>query len=63
MRRATINGLPRALMLDADGGLIGAMSLEIAGGEIVAVNSIVNPDKLRHLGPVGDMVALLRGDR
>jgi RNA polymerase sigma-70 factor (TIGR02957 family) len=62
MRRATINGLPGALMLDADGGLVGAMSLEIAGEEIVAVNSIVNPDKLRHLGPVGDMLALLRGD-
>jgi len=61
MRRATINGLPGALMLDAEGGVIGAMSLEIAGGEIVAVNSIVNPEKLRHLGPVGDMLALLRG--
>ncbi|MGC1165903.1 MAG: RNA polymerase subunit sigma-24, partial [Solirubrobacterales bacterium] len=60
MRRATVNRLPGALMFDADGGLIGAMSLEIAGEEIVAVNSIVNPDKLRHLGPVGDMLALLR---
>jgi hypothetical protein len=25
------------------------------------VRSIVNPDKLRHLGPVGDLGALLRG--
>ena len=62
MRRATINGLPGALMLDPEGGVIGAMSLEIAGGEIVAVNSVVNPEKLGHLGPVGDMVALLRRD-
>jgi hypothetical protein len=63
MRRATINGLPGALLLDAGGGLIGAISLEVAGGEIVGVNSIVNPDKLRHLGRVGDMRGMLRRDR
>jgi RNA polymerase sigma factor (sigma-70 family) len=63
MRRATINGLPGALMLDAEGGVIGAMSLEVAAGEIVAVNSVVNPEKLRHLGPVGDLLGLLRRDR
>jgi RNA polymerase sigma-70 factor (ECF subfamily) len=35
-------------------------ALEIAGGEIVALNSVVNPDKLGHLGPVADTRALLR---
>jgi hypothetical protein len=28
--------------------------------QIQAVSSIVNPDKLRHLGPVADLRALLR---
>ena len=31
------------------------MALDIAGGQITSINSIVNPDKLRHLGPVGDL--------
>lgn len=62
MRRAGVNGQPGALFLDGDGGLIAAMSLDISGERIVGVNSVVNPDKLRHLGPVGDIWALLRGD-
>ena len=37
------------------------MVLEIADGRVQALNSIVNPDKLRHLGPVGDLGELLRG--
>jgi|GEM_PF-4675793 len=63
MRRATINGLPGTLMLDGAGRLIGAMSVEAAGGEIVGVNSVVNPEKLRHLGQVGDMWGMLGADR
>jgi RNA polymerase sigma-70 factor (ECF subfamily) len=37
--------------------------LEIADGEIVGIRSIVNPEKLAHLGPVGDAVAILRANR
>jgi RNA polymerase sigma-70 factor (ECF subfamily) len=36
------------------------MVLDAAEGQIQAVSSIVNPDKLRHLGPVADLRALLR---
>jgi RNA polymerase sigma-70 factor, ECF subfamily len=36
------------------------MSLDVAEGQIQAVSSIVNPDKLRHLAPVADLRALLR---
>jgi hypothetical protein len=39
------------------------MALDIAGGEIREVSSIVNPDKLRHLGEVADMRTVLRRDR
>ena len=31
----------------------------VAGARVQTVRSIVNPDKLRHLGPVGDLSALL----
>lgn len=37
------------------------MSLDVEGGAVRAIRSIVNPDKLVHLGPVGDLNALLRG--
>jgi RNA polymerase sigma-70 factor (ECF subfamily) len=36
------------------------MILDVAEGQVQGVNSIVNPDKLRHLGPVADLAALLR---
>jgi RNA polymerase sigma-70 factor (ECF subfamily) len=54
IRVAVINGQPGALALDPDGRLIGAVCLDIAEGQVQTVRSIVNPDKLRHLGPVVD---------
>jgi RNA polymerase sigma-70 factor (TIGR02957 family) len=61
LRPVEVNGQPGALALDADGNLIGVMALDVAGRQIRSVVSIVNPDKLQHLGPVGDLGALLRG--
>ena len=63
LRFAHINGAPGALLLDGEQRLIGVWVIEVAGGEIAAINSIVNPDKLRHLGPVADFSSLLRGSR
>ena len=59
-RREEINGQPGALFFDREGKLAGVMILEVADGQIHAVSSIVNPDKLQHLGPVADLRALLR---
>jgi hypothetical protein len=39
-------------MLDGAGALIGVMALDIAEGQVQGTRSIVNPDKLGHLGPV-----------
>ena len=39
--------------------MIGVMALDIAGGQVQAVSAIVNPDKLRHIGPIGDLRGLL----
>ncbi|HEX2411804.1 MAG TPA: RNA polymerase sigma-70 factor [Solirubrobacteraceae bacterium] len=63
LRQVEINGEPGALLLDREGNLIGVWSLEIAGGEIRSLRSVVNPDKLGHLGPVADVQALLGGSR
>ena len=43
-----VNGMPGALIRE-DGRVVTAMSLDFAGGRITSVNSVVNPDKLRHL--------------
>ena len=60
LRLAEVNGGPGALYLDGQQRLIAVMALDIAGGQITSISSIVNPDKLRHLGPVGDFTSLLR---
>jgi RNA polymerase sigma-70 factor (ECF subfamily) len=60
LRPATVNGQPGAEYVDADGRLLGVMALDIAEGQIQAIHSVVNPEKLGHLGPVGDAQELLR---
>ena len=62
-RRVEVNGAPGALYLDAEQRLIGVMALDIAGGQITSISSIANPDKLAHLGPVGDLGSLVRSAR
>jgi hypothetical protein len=39
------------------------LALEMASGQITSLRSIVNPDKLMHLGTVADLAALLRSAR
>jgi RNA polymerase sigma-70 factor (ECF subfamily) len=51
---AEVNGQPGAIAYDQAGGLISVLSLDIADGLMQTVHSIVNPDKLRHLGPISD---------
>jgi RNA polymerase sigma-70 factor (ECF subfamily) len=58
--RVELNGGPGALFVDAEQRLMGACAIDIADGRITRINGIVNPDKLRHLGPVGDFAWLLR---
>jgi RNA polymerase sigma factor (sigma-70 family) len=59
-RLAWVNGRPGAVSYDAEGRVINVIELDIADGRVQAIRSVVNPDKLRHLGPVSD-VALLQG--
>src|ERR687889_411626 len=59
-RREQVNGQPGALVFDRAGRLLSVAILDIAEGQIQGVSAIANPDKLRHLGPVADLRALLR---
>jgi RNA polymerase sigma-70 factor (ECF subfamily) len=48
------------LSLDAEGRVINVMSLDVDAGRIQAIRSVVNPDKLGHLGEVSDAARLDR---
>jgi RNA polymerase sigma-70 factor (ECF subfamily) len=58
-----VNGGPGALFLDKQQRLIGVVALDIAGSQITSISGIVNPDKLMHLGPLGDYTSLSRSAR
>ena len=60
---AEINGMPGAMIFDSQDQLFGVIGLDIADGEIQAIRSIVNPDKLRHLASVSDLGARIRESR
>jgi RNA polymerase sigma-70 factor (ECF subfamily) len=56
IRPVEVNGHPGALGLDGQQRVLYALSLDIAEGQIQGIRSIVNPDKLRHLGAVSDLL-------
>ncbi len=55
-----INGQPGAMFLDPDGNLVNVFALDIAEGRVRTVRSVINPEKLRHLGPLADVPRLRR---
>jgi RNA polymerase sigma-70 factor (ECF subfamily) len=63
LRPVEVNGGPGALFVDAQQRLIAVVALDVADGQITGINAIVNPDKLMHLGPVGDFTSLVRSAR
>jgi RNA polymerase sigma-70 factor (TIGR02957 family) len=50
LQRTTVNGQPGAEYVDREGRLIGLMTLDIVDGRIQTMRSVVNPEKLGHLG-------------
>jgi len=52
---ARINGQPGAVVRDLDGLVVTVIALDIVGGAIGTVRSIVNPDKIGHLGAVSPL--------
>jgi RNA polymerase sigma-70 factor (ECF subfamily) len=50
MERAQVNGQPGLLAFDAEGRLINVLALDVVDGVVQTVRSIINPDKLGHLG-------------
>ena len=45
-----VNGQPGLRAFDSGGRLLAVLGLDVEGGRVVRIHSIVNPDKLAHLG-------------
>jgi RNA polymerase sigma-70 factor (ECF subfamily) len=53
-----INGQPGAIFRDRDGRVLHTLTLDVLDGRIQTLRAIINPDKLRHVGPVADAWAI-----
>jgi len=60
MEPREVNGQPGAIFRDRDGKVLSTLTLDVLDGQIQAIRSVNNPEKLRHLGPVADAWAAAR---
>jgi RNA polymerase sigma-70 factor (TIGR02957 family) len=56
LRLAWVNGQPGAVMHDPEGSVVSVVQLDIADGLVQTIRSVVNPDKLHHIGLAPDRV-------
>jgi RNA polymerase sigma-70 factor (ECF subfamily) len=61
--RRRINGQPGAILRDRDGKVLSAWALDVLDGQVQAIRTLLNPEKLSHLGVVGDVVAVRKQAR
>ena len=58
-----VNGEPGLLTIGPSGELLGALSMTFdEQGQVIGLRNQINPDKLRHLGEVGDLTGLMHAD-
>jgi RNA polymerase sigma-70 factor (ECF subfamily) len=55
-----VNGQPGAIFRDRDGKVLNTWTLDILDGRIQTIGTVLNPDKLGHVGPVADAWAVIR---
>ncbi|MER0241566.1 RNA polymerase sigma-70 factor [Streptomyces sp. HSW2009] len=55
-----VNGEPGAIFRDRTGLVINILAIDINDGRVQAIRSVINPDKLHHVGPVADAWAIAR---
>jgi RNA polymerase sigma-70 factor (TIGR02957 family) len=61
VREVEVNGEPGLMTLNSEGELVNVIAIEVAAGEIRSISSILNPDKLQHLGrPLADLTGIER---
>ncbi|MCT4352413.1 RNA polymerase sigma-70 factor [Streptomyces sp. Je 1-79] len=55
-----VNGQPGAIFRDRDGRVLHALTLDVLDGQIQTIRTVINPDKLGHMGEVADAWAISR---
>jgi RNA polymerase sigma-70 factor, ECF subfamily len=55
-----VNGQPGAIFRDRENKVLFTLTLDVLDGQIQAIRSVSNPDKLGHVGPVADAWAVAR---
>ena len=55
-----LNGQPGAIFRDREGRVLNTWTVDILGGRIQAIRTVLNPEKLGHVGPVADAWAVLQ---
>jgi len=55
-----VNGQPGAIFRDRDNKVLNTWTLDVLDGRIQTIRSVINPDKLGHVGPVADAWAVIR---
>ncbi|MEU6324098.1 RNA polymerase sigma-70 factor [Streptomyces sp. NPDC047009] len=63
MQPHEVNGQPGAIFRDRHGNVVNTWALDIVDGQIQTIRSVINPDKLAHVGPVADAWAVFREAR
>jgi RNA polymerase sigma-70 factor, ECF subfamily len=61
--RRLVNGQPGIIFRGPHGGVMSVMSFEVVDGRVETIRSVVNPDKLGHLGPVESLREVLDAAR
>ena len=59
--RHEVNGQPGVIFRGPHGGVFSVMSFEVVDGRVATIRSVVNPDKLGHLGPVESLRDVMDG--
>jgi RNA polymerase sigma-70 factor (ECF subfamily) len=55
-----VNGQPGAIFRDRDNKVLFTLALDVLDRRIQTIRSVINPDKLKHVGPVADAWAVAR---
>jgi RNA polymerase sigma-70 factor (ECF subfamily) len=58
-----VNGQPGVIFRGPRGGIMSVMAFDVVDGRVATIRSVVNPDKLAHLGPVESLREVLDAAR
>lgn len=61
--RRPVNGAPALWVRGPDGALLSVLMAQVGAGAVQVIANQLNPEKLAHLAPVGDLYVLMGGGR